>query len=67
MQGLRLVDLGQQCRPSHSHGDRLGSKETTLTVLTYSFRDPMTAFAASLTVSPHCLPARDYRSRLLQW
>ena len=43
---LRLVDLGQRCRRSHSHRDRLGSNEMTLTVLTRPFRDPMTVFAA---------------------
>jgi len=51
----------------HSHADRLGSNETTLTVLTFLFRDPMTVFAAWLTVSGMCLPARCKIRGLRQW
>jgi hypothetical protein len=47
---VRLVGLGHQGRPLHGHADRLGSIETTLTVLTYFFGNPMTVLAAWLTV-----------------
>jgi hypothetical protein len=67
MPALHLVDLGWQGRPSHSHGDRLGSNETTLTVSTWSFLSPMTVFAAWLTVPPLCLLARYKRRTLRQW
>ena len=47
MYGPHRADLGKPGQPAHSHGDRLGWSEWRWTVSTDSFRDPLTAFAAS--------------------
>lgn len=67
MPDLCRIDLGHQGRLLHSHADRLASNETTLTVSTCKFREPMTVPAACLTVSAICLPTHYGSRRLCQW
>lgn len=64
---VRVVGLVHQDRHLDCHADHLKSTETTLTVSTCLFRNPMTVPAAGLTVSAICPPERSRRRTLCQW